>query len=60
MSKKCKRCQRKVYSSQDDAFAAALRNSAKYAVPLRAYPCPHGRGWHLTTQPQRTERHVAA
>jgi len=25
-------------------------------IPKRAYPCPYGNGWHVTSQDERTTR----
>lgn len=51
MAKKvrCDRCAKKVYPSQWRAFGAALGSSRLFGRALRAYECPVGRGWHLTT-----------
>ena len=35
------------HPSADDALAAA-QNLAAAGLELGVYPCPHGRGWHLT------------
>lgn len=50
MARKCKACNKKKHSTQDAAIAAALRNSARFGGSNRVYECPHGNGWHLTTQ----------
>lgn len=59
-AKRCRRCGKKVYPTQTAAFGAALRNSAKFAHPMRAYPCPYGLGFHLTKRHHWTERSCAA
>lgn len=48
-------CGKKSFPNQGkaDAAVAALRRvprGEQEHVPVRAYPCPGGAGWHLTSQ----------
>lgn len=52
MASRCEPCRKVVF---DNPIGAALRNSIRYGIGFRPYPCPHGNGWHLTTKPFRTE-----
>ena len=58
------RCGYKRFSSSGAARSALeliRRNSTEETVPQRVYPCPSGKGWHLTHQELRTlpETHLA-
>lgn len=44
---RCKPCSKVSFPSEGAAYAAALRLS-RHVGPIRAYPCPHDKGWHLT------------
>jgi hypothetical protein len=59
MAKYCEPCGKKQHPTQGAALAAALRAARRFGPPTRAYRCPHGNGWHLTTKPQRKGGAVA-
>lgn len=44
---KCQITRKARFPSFDAAVAAAVRVS-RWVGPLRCYPCPHCKGWHLT------------
>lgn len=48
-------CGKKTFPNRGKAQASAesirrLPHSEQEPVPVRAYPCPSGVGWHLTSQ----------
>jgi hypothetical protein len=51
---KCSHCHgrngeaKDTYKTQEDAENAARYIGNAHRVSLKAYPCPHGEGWHLT------------
>lgn len=36
------------HPTYERAASVALRSSRRAGHPLRIYPCPHGKHWHLT------------
>lgn len=50
---RCKECRKKTYRDFGHATSAAVRNAGTFGAAIRAYECPHGNGWHLTTKPKR-------
>lgn len=50
--KRCEVTGKKKYRNQEDAMAAALRNSERFGATLRAYECRSCDHWHLTTKPK--------
>jgi hypothetical protein len=53
-------CVKTRYPDEAHAIADVLRIQAHgdgHRVPIRAYPCPHCRGWHTTSQ-QRGAIHI--
>lgn len=41
---------KKTYQSKGHAFSGALGASKKTGKPMRAYPCPKCKKWHLTSK----------
>jgi hypothetical protein len=55
----CPWCGKQCHPTRTAALASARRqrHSARRAVRLRAYRCPAGQGWHLTSgHPRRRAR----
>jgi hypothetical protein len=59
---RCSKCKRSdgegkaSYPSNLSALAAMKRLTNDQGMPTRAYPCPHGYGWHVTTKPLNQAR----
>lgn len=53
MAKRCKACGKCRYRNYGHAISALLYANKRTGTPLRIYPCPTGRGFHLTKQPKR-------
>jgi hypothetical protein len=59
---RCSKCKRSdgegkaCYISSRSALAAMQRLSGQKGIPTRAYPCPQGNGWHVTTKPLNQAR----
>lgn len=53
---RCKACNKTAYQSEGRAYAAieAIKtiNDSGH-IPVRAYPCDYGNGWHLTSKEER-------
>lgn len=52
----CRACEKRAYGSQGRAQQAIdnlAENSRRGRTPKRAYPCPYGNGWHMTSQEER-------
>ena len=41
-------CGKRLYLTKKDALTAKNKREKCGSVRLRAYPCPSGKGWHLT------------
>lgn len=59
---RCDQCHGKVAYADQRTALFALRELQRGhpcapggTLPQRAYPCPHGFGWHLTRSPERAE-----
>ena len=54
----CKPCGKRSYPTESRANEAIgnhhQHNNHRTSLPSRAYECPHGNGWHLTSKPIRT------
>jgi hypothetical protein len=49
----CHACRKKAYPSERRALGVIewIRVATdRQQIPERAYPCPYGNGWHLTSQ----------
>lgn len=46
----CSYCDKVKFRTYPLALSAALSFSKRFSTPYRIYPCPRGRGFHLTTQ----------
>lgn len=55
----CRPCGKPLYPVRLQAIGAALHASGRCGKALRVYRCPHGGGFHLTSQPRRGEGHAA-
>jgi hypothetical protein len=51
----CKHCEKNSYRSFPVAMKVALKRAKKDQIPLRVYPCPRRKGWHITHKPQWIE-----
>lgn len=49
MTTRCERCGKTSHSTWRRAIRAALHDSQTFGAAFRAYRCPRGNGWHLTT-----------
>jgi len=53
----CRACRKTAFGSESRAQETIDRVSGVTEqgrrVPRRAYPCPHGNGWHTTSQEER-------
>ncbi len=48
------RCGKVSFLTRSGVEAAAMLQGERHRVPTRAYRCPFGHGWHLTTQALRS------
>ena len=53
----CKPCHKRSYPTEARAYEAIDNHQTYHAnrkLPSRAYECEYGNGWHLTSQPIRS------
>lgn len=57
----CRACGKRSYPNESRANEA-IQNHQNFnsyegrILPSRAYPCPYGNGWHLTSKPMKARR----
>lgn len=53
----CRACGKRSYPTESRAYEAIgnhhTYNTNRASLPGRAYECPYGNGWHLTSKPVR-------
>lgn len=53
----CKACQKTAFPSErraERAIEHIQQINSQGHVPIRAYDCPYGNGWHLTSKERKT------
>ena len=48
---RCERCRKVKFPTRNKATMAALTLATTVGMGWRAYRCPIGKSWHLTTKP---------
>jgi hypothetical protein len=53
----CHACEKTAFGSEsraEETMGTLSAVSTRQKKPKRAYPCPYGNGWHMTSQEART------